>query len=118
MRKIDRTGETKLNVDGFEMKIIEYKDNKNMKVLFPQFNIVRNAVYAKFKVGKVYPTLRNKGLASIKNLDEYNYIYDDYDETEENIENNAVMGIVMATGLSLLLSVAITAIIYVFVCLF
>ena len=59
MKKIDRTGEVKENLNGLEMKIIEYKNNKEVRVLFTASGETRNTTYLKFKQGKVYPTLKN-----------------------------------------------------------
>jgi hypothetical protein len=58
MKKIDRTGEVSHNVDGLEMKIIEYKNNKEVKVLFTASGQVRNTSYVRFKHGKVFPRFR------------------------------------------------------------
>lgn len=60
MKKIDRTGEIKTNQKGLEMKIIEYKNNKDVRVLFTASGETRNTTYLKFQQGKVYPTWRNR----------------------------------------------------------
>ena len=60
MRKIDRTGEISTNKNGLEMKIIEYKNNKEVRVLFTASGETRVTTYLKFKQGKVYPTWRNR----------------------------------------------------------
>lgn len=60
MKKIDRTGETKENLNGLEMKIIEYKNNKDVRVVFTASGETRKTTYLKFKQGKVYPTWRNR----------------------------------------------------------
>lgn len=60
MKKIDRTGEVKENLNGLEMKIIEYKNNKEVRVLFTASGETRLTTYLKFKQGKVYPTWKNK----------------------------------------------------------
>lgn len=60
MKKIDRTGEVKENLNGLEMKIIEYKNNKDVRVLFVANGETRKPTYLKFKQGKVYPTWRNR----------------------------------------------------------
>ena len=60
MKKIDRTGEVKSNLNGLEMKIIEYKNNKDVRVLFVASGETRVTTYLKFKQGKVYPTWRNR----------------------------------------------------------
>lgn len=60
MKKIDRTGEMKSNLNGLEMKIIEYKNNKEVRVLFTASGETRVTTYLKFKQGKVYPTWRNR----------------------------------------------------------
>lgn len=55
MKKIDRTGEVTTNRDGLEMKIIEYKNNKEVKVLFTASGAVRITSYLKFRRGQVSP---------------------------------------------------------------
>lgn len=61
MKKIDRTGERRNNINGLEMEILEYKNNKDIKVLFVDSGIVRHADYRRFTEGRVFPTYRNKG---------------------------------------------------------
>lgn len=60
MKKIDRTGEVNSNLNGLEMKIIEYKNNKDVRVVFTASGETRKTTYLKFKQGKVYPTWRNR----------------------------------------------------------
>ena len=59
MKKIDRTGEVKENLKGLEMKIIEYKNCHDVRVLFTASGETRRTTYLKFKQGKVYPTWKN-----------------------------------------------------------
>lgn len=59
MKKIDRTGEVTNNRNGLEMKIIEYKNNKEVRVLFTASGETRKTTYLKFRRGQVYPTWKN-----------------------------------------------------------
>lgn len=89
--KEQRLNETRTNRNGLEMRIIEYKNNKEIKVLFPASGVIRNTSYWKFKRGQVYPTWRNQ---KAKQHDEVVPFEDDYD-------NNKNIGIVacMLVGL-------------------
>ena len=82
MKKIDRAGERRNNINGFEMEIIEYKNNKAVKVLFTEFGIVRNTSYRKFVSGRVYPTWRNKGYESMKKCNDLDFVFKDDEEIE------------------------------------
>lgn len=109
MRKIDRTGEHRTNINGFEMEIIEYKNNKEVKVLFTEFGIVRNTSYRKFLSGRVYPTWRNKGYESVRELEEFAHAYD-YNEVVQKKEvkhSNIAVAIVMGIGMALLLGIGV-----------
>lgn len=120
MRKIDRTGEHRNNINGFEMEIIEYKNNKEVKVLFTEFGIVRNTSYRKFLSGRVYPTWRNKGYESVRELEEFARAYDDDYECDfdgEKKPTNIAVAVALGTGMSVLfllgivgLAIAISAI--------
>lgn len=65
MKKIDRTGEVINNLNGLEMRIIEYKNNKEVRVLFTASGETRKTTYLKFRQGKVYPTWRNRKFKGI-----------------------------------------------------
>lgn len=82
MKKIDRAGERRNNINGFEMEIIEYKNNKEVNVLFTEFGIVRNTSYRKFVSGRVYPTWRNKGYESMKKCNDLDVVFKDDEEIE------------------------------------
>lgn len=120
MRKIDRTGERRNNINGFEMEIIEYKNNKEVKVLFTEFGIVRNTSYRKFLSGRVYPTWRNKGYESVRELEEFAHAYDEDCECDFDGEmkpTNIAVAVALGTGMSVLfllgivgLAIAISAI--------
>lgn len=109
MRKIDRTGERKDNINGFEMEIIEYKNNKDIKVLFTEFGIVRNTCYRKFLTGRVYPTWKNKGYESVRKLEEFASAYDEDtpEKKQEEPPSNIAVAIVMGVGITLLLGIGI-----------
>lgn len=92
MKKIDRTGETRKNVDGLEMVIVEYKNNKQMMVYFPELGVDRETRYNLFKEGKVFPTWRNVGFAD---ADEFNDDEDIIDSEGNNV------GVVIAIGAGL-----------------
>lgn len=71
MKKIDRTGEVKTNLKGLEMKIVEYKNNKEVRVVFTASGETRVTTYLKFKQGKVFPTWRNmKAKVATADVDE------------------------------------------------
>lgn len=54
MRKIDRTGETGTNNFGSKMVIIEYRNNIDIDVYFPEYNFTaENVAYCNFKRGAV-----------------------------------------------------------------
>ena len=104
MKKIDRTGEVKENLNGLEMKIIEYKNNKEVRVLFTASGETRLTTYLKFKQGKVYPTWKNKTYDKNKYIipkkaDAYQDIRDieiadiNYDEPSSNLAIALAMAI-------------------------
>lgn len=47
----ERIGLKNTNKQGYEMEIIDYKDNKHITVLFPQFNYTKITSYSYFKNG-------------------------------------------------------------------
>ena len=54
MGKIDRTGEEKTNTFGSLMRIINYRNNKDIDVYFPQYDYIKEHVnYNQFIKGKV-----------------------------------------------------------------
>ena len=107
MRKIDRTGEVKENLNGLEMKIIEYKNNKEVRVLFTASGETRLTTYLKFKQGKVYPTWKNKTYnknkytipkksdvyQDIRDVDIADITLEDYDEPNSNLAIALAMAI-------------------------
>lgn len=107
MRKIDRTGEVKENLNGLEMKIIEYKNNKEVRVLFTASGETRLTTYLKFKQGKVYPTWKNKTYnkskyitptksdvyQDIRDIDIADITLEDYDEPSSNLAIALAMAI-------------------------
>lgn len=104
MKKIDRTGEHKDNVDGLEMRIVEYNNNKDVLVYFPELDILRKTSYKQFKSGKVYPTCRNKVETT---------------ETEKEAEidtlelgDNKAIAIALLIAMGSIVSVAIAGFIY------
>lgn len=104
MKKIDRTGEHKDNVDGLEMRIVEYNNNKDVLVYFPELDILRKTSYKQFKSGKVYPTWRNK----VEITD---------NEKEEEIDtlelgDNKAIAIALVVAMGTIVSVAIAGFIY------
>lgn len=110
MKKIDRTGEHKDNVDGLEMRIVEYNNNKDVLVYFPELDILRKTSYKQFKSGKVYPTWRNKV-----------EITEDEKETEiDTLElgDNKAIAIALSVGMGALFASALGALIYSIVALF
>lgn len=55
-RFIDRTGEENINSKGRKMKILNYRSNKDIDVLFSDGKVVRNKAYDSFRKGKIaYP---------------------------------------------------------------
>lgn len=53
-KKIDRTGETRLNNFGSQMIIVEYRMSKDMNVYFPEYDWTAESVeYGQFKKGNV-----------------------------------------------------------------
>lgn len=118
MKKIDRTGESKLNVDGFEMRIIEYNNNKDIIVFFPEFDIIRKTRYRNFSEGKVYPTFRNKGLESIKEMSEFDNVFNDCDTDHLDLGDNKAIAIALSVGMGALFASALGALIYSIVALF
>ena len=51
---IDRTGEVNYNNFGSKMKIIKYRNNRDIDVYFPEYNFTaENVVYCNFKKGNV-----------------------------------------------------------------
>lgn len=112
MKKIDRTGEVKENLNGLEMKIIEYKNNKEVRVLFTASGETRLTTYLKFKQGKVYPTWKNKTYNKNKyaipskeltqdirdvDLSKYDFISDETDNDEPS--TSIAISIAMLVGL-------------------
>lgn len=56
VKKSERLGEVAFNLNGDEMEIIEYVNNKHVMVCFPyNKGEVKKTTYLKFKQGKVYP---------------------------------------------------------------
>ena len=54
MRKIDRTGEINYNNFGSKMIIINYRNNKDMNVYFPEYDYTKtNVNYGDFKKGNI-----------------------------------------------------------------
>ena len=54
MRKIDRTGEEKVNNFGSKMVIKEYRNNKNIDVYLPEYDwVFEHAQYNQFKKGNI-----------------------------------------------------------------
>lgn len=105
MTKIDRTGEHKDNVDGLEMQIVEYKNNKEIQVYFPELDILRKTSYKQFKSGKVYPTWKNK---KTKIADDKQQYTDDLQE----LGNNKAVAAVLSFGLLFIISAAIAGVVY------
>lgn len=54
----DRIGETKRNKQGLVMRIVEYTNNKNVVIEFPQTTERRKTTYLKFRRGEVTADLR------------------------------------------------------------
>lgn len=67
MRKIDRTGEKKLNNQGCLMKIVKYNSNRDIDIEFENGYIIKNKEYKKFKNGNIrnpfYPNVYNVGFS-------------------------------------------------------
>ena len=54
VRKIDRTGEERLNNFGSKMIIKEYRNNKDIDVYFPEYNwVFEHTQYSNFKNGNI-----------------------------------------------------------------
>ena len=54
MKKIDRTGEERLNSFGSKMVIKEYRSAKDIDVYFPEYDwTFKHAIYQTFKNGKI-----------------------------------------------------------------
>ena len=54
MRKIDRTGEERLNNFGSKMIIKEYRNNKDIDVYFPEYDwVFKHVAYQSFKNGEI-----------------------------------------------------------------
>lgn len=109
MKKIDRTGEVKENLKGLEMKIIEYKNCHDVRVLFTASGETRRTTYLKFKQGKVYPTWKNltykKDKFSIPSNFEFQQDIRDFDVDsllpiieEEDSGSNLGVALAMAIG--------------------
>ena len=67
----DRLGEININNQGEQMKIIEYIDAKNIKVLFLNTNNIVKSRYSHFKEGSIkdymYPSILNVGYLGTPN---------------------------------------------------
>lgn len=61
---IDRTGELSKNNQGMRMKIIKYKNNKDIDVQFEDGTIVKNQPYSVFKSGEI----KNYNIASVNGV--------------------------------------------------
>lgn len=91
MKKIDRTGEVGINRQGLEMKIVEYKNNKEVRVVFVATGETRMTSYLKFKQGKVFPTWRNrKGVSATPKQE---------DCGEVDSTTSGALGVALAVGL-------------------
>ena len=54
VRKIDRTGEERLNNFGSKMVIVEYRNNRDIDIYFPEYDwTFEHALYEKFKKGLI-----------------------------------------------------------------
>ena len=99
MKKIDRTGEVNNNLNGLEMKIIEYKNNKEVRVVFTASGETRKTTYLKFKQGRVYPTWKNK---KYKGIDVHKDVRDVDASTITIVEedsSNIAVALAMAIGI-------------------
>ena len=65
MTKINRIGETKINNQGLEMRIINYRKYSDIDVIFKDGFISRNKTYNAFKLGKIM----NHNYNNIKYID-------------------------------------------------
>lgn len=86
-KRVDRTGEEKINNFGSKMYIIEYKNNKDITVYFPEYNCyVYNKKYKDWISGKIKCPYERRAYSkgyigegeydSIKNKDAYDKWYD------------------------------------------
>lgn len=81
IKKIDRTGIEKTNIQGCKMKIIEYKNSKEMKVQFiDKYKTVVHAQWKEFNNGHLlnpyFPTVCNVGIVGGRNKRyEFEYVY-------------------------------------------
>ena len=64
--KIERLGETRVNGQGLTMKIVKYRNNKDMSVRFLETGEVRNTTYYKFTKGNVIANLKTFPVISEK----------------------------------------------------
>ena len=64
--KIERLGETRVNGQGLTMKIVKYRNNKDMSVRFLETGEVRNTTYYKFTKGNVIANLETFPVISEK----------------------------------------------------
>lgn len=98
MKKIDRTGEVKTNLEGLEMKIVEYKNNKEVRVVFTASGETRVTTYLKFRQGKVFPTWRNRhGIKQTTRPAE---------ESDEEARTPNAIGMALFTGVMIILGLA------------
>lgn len=71
-KKLDRTGETSIDFYGDEMKIVQYKNCRNIDVLFKNGFVAKNVDYKSFKNGQIRNLLR-KSVCDVGYLGEGEY---------------------------------------------
>lgn len=73
MRKVDRTGETRVNNQGLKMTIVRYQNIRDIDVQFEDGTILASRNYNKFKIGRIqHPKYKRRVLSRIAKHREIN----------------------------------------------
>ena len=68
-QKLNRVGEIGINNQGMEMKIVGYRNNKDLDILFENNELQKHRQYSVFKSGEIksnlFPSVYNKGYMGI-----------------------------------------------------
>lgn len=87
-----RIGEEEINVDGQKMKIVDYRNHRDLDVIFEDGTIIRHVRYFSFKAGMVFANGRNESCHYEKSPEiRTNMLRIDAGKREERIGETRVM---------------------------
>ena len=69
-RRVKRIGEVSVTRSGLKMKIIEYRNNKDIDIMFEDNTILRERDYTSFRNGSIaHPSMKINGFLSSFNIE-------------------------------------------------